>query len=60
MKIDSFVTLLELLKLAVRKPLLSDNVHTLSDSTLQSHTYITINLWLVLYERPIKELPVEA
>ena len=47
-KIDPFVALLELLKVDVCKSLFSVNVHTLSDATLPSYTYVTINLLLIL------------
>ena len=47
-KINSFVAMLKLLKVAVQKSLLLHNVHILSDITLQCHTCTTV---LGLYER---------
>ena len=48
--IGFFVTVLEPLKPTVRKTLLSDSVHVLSDITQQSYISITINLVIVSHE----------
>ena len=54
--IGLFFTVLEQLKLTVRKTLLSDSVHVLSDITPQPHVSITIILVLVSHETYTNEL----
>ena len=49
--------MLELFKLAVRKTLLSDDVHVLSDTAPQSHLSNTNVLMLVSHKRSTNELP---